>query len=277
MFYIFLIKNTRPGNTPVIWGVCLILTCYRNSYSHGVFNRIFCLNYGIKENHILHWHWIIFLHVHMEPFKTSRFLRLFAIIIKYSEKMKPCMHCSHKTFKTVVLLFERWGCCLNLLLLLYIFKWEEQSLLPQKYVWSWDSSLVGGCIGGSCNWNIWRFLPKWSAWPPQLYPLPSWLKIPWLGWIIRPSAVFSSRFHSVWSRISNYCRGLLLLIWGILGDHIGIFGISHLSSETQTTPKFPKFPTTPPSHTSPSGPPHQPTKYEDILYRPPFLTLGLDY
>ena len=43
---------------------------------------------------------------------------------------------------------------------LYIFKREYWSLLPQIYVWSWDSNLVCGCWGGSFNSNIWRFLPK---------------------------------------------------------------------------------------------------------------------
>ena len=38
---------------------------------------------------------------------------------------------------------------------------------------------------------------------------------------------FRSHLYSVsiiFSRVSNYLRGIFLLIWGILGDHIDIFG-----------------------------------------------------
>ena len=31
----------------------------------------------------------------------------------------------------------------------------------------------------------------------QIFPYLSWLKLTWLGWINRPSAVFSYMFHSV--------------------------------------------------------------------------------
>ena len=37
--------------------------------------------------------------MHVEPFKTSRFVGFFLIINKYSATMKPAMHCSHPISK----------------------------------------------------------------------------------------------------------------------------------------------------------------------------------
>ena len=105
-------ENSRPCNTSVIWGVCLILTRYWRSYLYGVCNRNLYLIYGIVENHIIHLCWTWFLHVHVGRLKMSMFVGLFAIINKYPATMNPDIHCSHKILKTLGILFERWGRCL---------------------------------------------------------------------------------------------------------------------------------------------------------------------
>ena len=87
--------NTRPGKILIIWGIFLIVTCYRNSYSYWVCNQNICLICDIKENHILNWRFIWLLHVHAKPFKMIRFVGLIEIINKYLETMTPDMHCSH--------------------------------------------------------------------------------------------------------------------------------------------------------------------------------------
>ena len=94
------------------------------------------------------------------------------------------------------------------------------------------------------------------------------MKLPWLGCLSIPFAVVSSLFFSLWSLVSYYCHSLFLLIWGILGDRIDPFGVSHLSSKTQSTPQSPKSPTTLIPHTSLSGPPHRLTEYKSIFSCP---------
>ena len=84
--------NRRTVNTPGIREIRLILTRYQNCYLNKFCNHNLCLIFGIEEKHNINWQWILLLHVHVESFKMSRFVRLFAIINKYSETMKPAMH-----------------------------------------------------------------------------------------------------------------------------------------------------------------------------------------
>ena len=60
---------------------------------------------------------------HAGPFKRIRFVGLFEIINKYIAAMKADMHFSHPIFKTLWLLFERWGCCLFNTWITYFWMW----------------------------------------------------------------------------------------------------------------------------------------------------------
>ena len=68
--------------------------------------------------------------MHAEPFKTSRFLVLSAIINKYSAAMKTGMHCSHIIFKTLGKLLNRQGRCLKTIN--YIFLIEKNVVCYRK-------------------------------------------------------------------------------------------------------------------------------------------------
>ena len=46
----------------------------------------------------------------------------------------------------------------------------------------------------------------------RISPLTSWVKLPWINWLIRPSAIVYSPLHAVGSPIRNYRRGLFLLV-----------------------------------------------------------------
>ena len=55
---------------------------------------------------------LIVISPHAGPFKTSRFVWLFAIINRYSATIEAAIHCSHPILQTIELLFERWDRCL---------------------------------------------------------------------------------------------------------------------------------------------------------------------
>ena len=56
---------------------------------------------------------------HVGPFKTSRFVGLFAILDTYSATIKADMYCSRPILKTLGKWFDRWGRCLINVWILY--------------------------------------------------------------------------------------------------------------------------------------------------------------
>ena len=160
--------------------------------------------------------------------------------------MKPCMHCYHPILKILVLLFDRWCRCLKLLLFNYISLNENNAICYRKnpfdtkiQVWLIDveediATEISGASYPTGQLSYPNFIPCYCDW-----------NLPGSAGSVDLPQSYLFHFQVVWSCVSDERRGLFLLIWGILCDHISLFGISHLSSETQTTPESPTI-TTPP-------------------------------
>ena len=134
---------------------------------------------------------------HAGPFKTSRFVGFFANINKYAAKMRSYTHCYHPILKILELLFKRRGRCLFNVWIIYFY----------MRITEFATASIRLILGFKSGWWMSRrllqlksltLLTQMISLPAPIFSLASWLKLPWLVWLSRPSAVVSSPFHSVW-------------------------------------------------------------------------------